>query len=110
MSLKMYVLVRKDLVPSYAAVQAGHALAQYIIENPDLVGTGIDSNWHNGTLIYLAVEDENDLINWASIMYENDIIYSEFVEPDIGDEVTAVAALDYQDRRLEELFKELSLL
>ena len=105
----MYVLVRKDLSSSYSAVQAGHALAQYIIDYPDNIGIRKDE-WCNGTLIYLAVNDENELASWASTLFQLDIEYSEFVEPDIGDELTAITALDYPDRRLEELFKGLSLL
>lgn len=32
---KMYILTRRDLSKSYQAVQAGHALAQYMIDFPD---------------------------------------------------------------------------
>ena len=31
---RMYVLIREDLKPSYRAVQAGHALAAFLLENP----------------------------------------------------------------------------
>lgn len=34
MNKKMYVLIRKDLDPAYQAVQAGHALAQYMLDHP----------------------------------------------------------------------------
>jgi len=107
----MYVLVRKDLPGTQPAVQAGHALAQYLLEHPDMVGFEGKDIWVNGTLIYLGIPNKSDLIDWVVKMQEReDISYSEFFEPDIGDELTAVAALDYPDGRLEKLFKNLDLL
>ncbi len=59
MNRKLFVLVRKDLSKSQQAVQAGHALAEYLLRGPFTF-------WENGTLVYLAVKDEMDLRLWES--------------------------------------------
>ena len=84
---KMYVLVRKDLSNQYAAVQAGHALAEYLIKNPD-------TQWTNGTLIYLGVKDENELIKWIHKLDRNNITNTYFREPDIGNQITSLACVN----------------
>lgn len=82
--LKLYVLVRADLSKSQQAVQAGHALAQFLLEHRDTA-------WDNGTLVYLKVPDEQVLQQWAEKLKQFGI--STFREPDIGDQLTAIAAL-----------------
>lgn len=34
MKQKLYIITRRDLKSKYAGVQAGHALAQWMLENP----------------------------------------------------------------------------
>jgi hypothetical protein len=58
MSRKLYVLVRKDLSKSQQAVQAGHAVAEYLLRGPSTL-------WGNGILVYLSVRNENDLKWWV---------------------------------------------
>lgn len=53
---KLYVLIRKDLPIAYQAVQAGHAVAEWMIK-----GTG---EWKNHTLVYLHVKNEEHIKNW----------------------------------------------
>ena len=77
--LKMYVLVRNDLSRSQQAVQAGHALAEYLQCKPD-------TQWNNGTLVYLKVRNEQDLLHWY-----NNLDCIGFREPDRGNELTALA-------------------
>ena len=83
---KMYVLVRRDLSTSQQAVQAGHAVAK-------LVQRGLPHSW-NGTLVYLGVNDEDRLDDWKQKLATRDIEHIEFREPDIGDELTAIATVD----------------
>ena len=85
---KLYVLVRKDLSPSYQAVQAGHAVAEWLLQNHQ------GSEWKNNTLIYLGVKDLDDLNHWIEKLKYKNIEFSAFKEPDIGNEITAIACLD----------------
>lgn len=101
--MKMYVIVRKDLPGAQPAVQAGHALAEYLLEQ--------EHEWRNGTLIYLAVDNEDELHHWydkANAITKGK--FEGFWEPDMGNQMTAFAAYDYSDKRLENLFKSLPLL
>ena len=83
---KLYVVVRNDLSPSQQAVQAGHALAEYLKCNPD-------TEWDNGTLVYLVV-DEYRLENCILKLRKRNIDWVEFYEPDIGNQLTAIASLN----------------
>jgi hypothetical protein len=47
MNKRLYVIVRKDLSESYRSVQAGHAVAEWVLH---------DRTWQNETLIYLGVK------------------------------------------------------
>jgi hypothetical protein len=55
---KLFVLTRNDLQPAYQAVQAGHAVAQWMLENEG-------HKWRNQTLVYLSVPDESHLEMWC---------------------------------------------
>ena len=67
-------------------MQCGHALAQYLIDYPD-------TEWDNGTLIYLDGGSERDLMRWGEKLTMRGIKYSAFIEPDIGHQLTAIASL-----------------
>lgn len=86
---KLYVLVRKDLPQSYRAVQAGHAVAEYLLRGPD-------TSWSNGTLIYLGVKGLFQLEKWVYRLEAAKVSFVTFREPDIGDELTALAT-EYGD-------------
>ena len=77
--------MRKDLRRSQQAVQAGHAVAEFMLRFPD-------SEWKNNYLIYLGVEDKSELEKWWYKTKEYGIQCAVFKEPDINNELTAIAA------------------
>jgi hypothetical protein len=83
--MKLFVIVRKDLSPSQRAVQAGHALAEYLLHSPNF-------RWKNETLIYLGVKGLNQLTNLKRKLDLHEITYVEFHEPDLNNEITAIAS------------------
>ncbi len=95
---KLFVVVRKDLTPSQQAVQAGHALASYLLHSLNL-------RWKNETLVYLGVKDGFQLERIKYKLNKSGIEYYEFNEPDLNNETTAIAS----DQECE-LFEKLNLL
>ena len=100
MKKKLYILIRRDMPSSYRAVQGGHALAEWMIQNPTQA-----KEWNNGTLIYLSVSCEDALEAWIEKLDSLGISWAGFKEPDIGHELTAIATYGNG-----ELYKELRLL
>lgn len=93
--MKLFVIVRKDLSTSQRAVQAGHAVAEFLLRGPF-------SRWNNGTLVYLGVKGLYQLENLKR-KFENDgIEYIEFREPDLNNEVTAITT-DIDNYHVERL-------
>ena len=82
--MKLYVIVRKDLSLSQRAVQAGHALAQYLLDG--------SKKWKNETLIYLGVKGLPQLLTLKRKLDNQKIDYVIFHEPDINNEPTAIAS------------------
>jgi hypothetical protein len=98
MDKKLYVLVRKDLTKAQQAVQAGHAVAEYLLRGPQ-------NSWPNGTLVYLNVSNEEKLKRWCDNLKFLEIPFVTFKEPDLNDEVTALATITNDDG----IFKSLRL-
>jgi hypothetical protein len=84
---KLYVVVNETLTPSQQAVQAGHALAAFLKKYPNTM-------WNNGYLIYLK---EKPIYNGNMACYSflKGREYAEFIEPDMGDKITAYACFGY---------------
>ena len=80
---KLFVVIRKDLSPSQQAVQGGHAVAEYMLEN---------SKWKNTTLVYLGVKNLTQMRNLITKLDFYNIRYIEWREPDLNNETTAIAS------------------
>lgn len=84
----MYVITRSDLDPGYQAVQSMHALRQFTAEHPE-----VDRQWfeQSNYLGLLSVANEIELQDLISMAVQQDIKFSIFREPDIEDQITAIA-------------------
>lgn len=94
-SLKMYVLTRNDLEPTYRGVQGIHAVAAFYEH-------GNYTSWHNSTVVQLAVENENDLKKWTWKLDKKNKHWIGFHEPDLNGQLTSIACVD-----TGEIFKNL---
>lgn len=85
---KLYVITRSDLDPGYQAVQSMHALRQFTAEHPE-----VDRQWfeQSNYLGLLSVANEIELQDLISMAVQQDIKFSIFREPDIEDQITAIA-------------------
>ena len=93
--MKLFVIVRKDLTTSQTAVQAGHALAAYLLHSRFV-------RWQNETLIYLGVKNLFHLEKLKLKFQKDNIPYTEFREPDLNNETTAIAT-DVSNKYIEKL-------
>ena len=83
---------------SQIAVQAGHAVAEWCLWQKawkDERDSGSveyqKDNWENGTLVYLEVQNEEQLSEWRNKILDAGINMVEFKEPDMDDKLTAIA-------------------
>lgn len=80
---KLYVVVDETLTQSQQAVQAGHAVAQFMLQN-------LNGCWANGHLIYLKAKGgERGLRVFGGHGLTDK--RAEFREPDLNNRVTAIA-------------------
>lgn len=85
---RLYVLVRRDLPRSVQAVQAAHAVAQYVYDFRNTV----ELEWgkYGPTIAMLAVDNRAALDNWQKRLASRGQV-AVFREPDLADQPTALA-------------------
>ena len=91
---RLYVLINNKLDPIYGCVQGGHAVAEWLLSHPH-------QEWNNNYLIYVSA----DISKWKQKLDILEIDYTEFKEPDLNNEITALAVLNN-----DKLFKILQLI
>ena len=93
---KLIIVVRQDLTPGYQAVQGGHALSEFCLEHNDIA-----KSWHKNSnyLAYLSVKDEKELLFLIDKAQSRGIVMSIFQEPDIDNQVTAIAMEPSEESR-----------
>lgn len=76
------------MTDGYKAVQSTHAAINFTFEHPSRAGPWFkDSNY----LVQLEVENENELKKLIRKCEKKQLFYTIFREPDIGNEITAIA-------------------
>jgi len=85
---KLYLVTRGEVAPGYRAVQAAHALRQFTAEFPEL-----DREWfeRSNYIALLEVPNEYFLKELVEMARMGDYKVAQFHEPDIGDQLTAIA-------------------
>lgn len=85
---KLIVITRRDLSPGCQAVQAAHAAIEFQHEH-----FKIAKQWNSESkyLIFLSVQNEQSLLILLEKIQKHGLKYSVFREPDINNEITAIA-------------------
>ena len=102
---KLRVITRRDLPTGYQAVQSGHAGIQFQQEH-----RRIAKRWYTKSnyLIFLTVSNEQELERLISLADGSGLKVSVFREPDLNNEITAIAI--EPSSVSDELTKNLKLL
>jgi len=99
----MYVIVRDDISKSYQAAQGGHALAAMALDWPSTF-----QEWSNGTIVYLKTSHANLVeMTTSTTLCENGMVWTDWYEPDVGDQLTAISVYGLS---AENYFKNYKLL
>ena len=94
--MNLYILVREDLDPSYRMVQGMHAVAGLTSR----IGLNEETPF-----VCLLTKDMNALLKWESNISRSEIPAYIWAEPDLNDEVTAIAC----HTESKKIFKNLHL-
>lgn len=86
--MKLYVVVRRDLIPGAQLAQSLHAFREYVEHHPES-----EKTWYktSNTIAILDCTDEEELTHLMHSADGRGIKFSPFYEPDMNHALTAVA-------------------
>jgi peptidyl-tRNA hydrolase len=98
--MKLYVIVRSDIAPGLQIAQSGHALVAFQHEH-----AAVYEQWHreSNNLVCLAAASKEELAKLAYDLHNKAVPVALFREPDLGDELTAIAVGPAGGRALSNL-------
>lgn len=85
---KLFIITRQDISNGYQAVQSAHAICQFTFEHREIA-----TEWYEQSnyLALLSVSNEQELIALINKASSHGLRFSVFREPDINNEITAIA-------------------
>ena len=85
---KLISITRRDLSPGYQAIQSAHAAIDFQHQHPEIA-----KQWNSisNYLVFLSVASEEDLYRYLDKFEKKGLKFTPFFEPDINNELTAVA-------------------
>lgn len=99
------IIVRSDLEPGYKVAQSAHALADFAVKFEHEF-----KQWQLGSNYLCCLEaDEDKIQRVLSKLKDSGIKHEVFHEPDIGNQMTAVAVEALSREQHKKLFKNLKL-
>lgn len=88
---KLRIIVRQDMEPGYQIAQSVHAARQFAEEHPEK-----ERSWFRGsnTIVILGVRNQDEILGVIKKARTLAVSHSVFREPDLNNEITAVAIAD----------------
>ena len=93
---KLYLVTHSQLSAGYQIAQVAHVVAEFINQHPTLA-----NQWHSisNSIIVLEAKNARELSELQEKAIERGLKVTAFREPDIGDEITALAFEPSEDTR-----------
>lgn len=88
---RLYVIVRADLAPGLQLAQSCHAVSMFADVHPKLFKAWVSGS---NNIVVLHVPDELELRDLLDRAGAAGVATGAFFEPDVGDELTALALAD----------------